>query len=93
MRVQFSSQTKMKEIEELAREFFDNVIPDQDPIFVSDEAKIWDVSMAGPHELLKACSDFYRVPVSIDDLRLPLSELIPTLDQRRRELFRKAEGV
>jgi hypothetical protein len=82
--MEFSSDTRMKEIEGLAREFFDNVIKDEKPVFVSDEATIWDVSMAAAEELLKACSDYYRVPVSMDDLKLPLWELIPSLNERRK---------
>jgi hypothetical protein len=81
--MEFSSDTKMKEIEGLAQEFFDNVIRDEEAIFVSDEATIWDVSMAAPEELRKACSDYYRVPVSMEDLKLPLWKLIPSLNQRR----------
>jgi hypothetical protein len=81
--MEFSSDTKMKQIEELAREFFDNVVRDEQPIFVSDEATIWDVSMAAPDELLKACSDYYRTPISMDDLKLPLWQLIPSLNERR----------
>lgn len=68
----FSSDTKMEQIEAVAREFFDNVIRDQELIFVSDEATIWDVSMATHDELVQACSDYYRTSVSMEDLRLPL---------------------
>jgi hypothetical protein len=82
--MEFSSDTKMKQIEGLAREFFDNVIQDEEPVFVSDEATIWDVSMAAPEELMRACSDYYRVPVSMDDRKLPLWQLIPSLNERRR---------
>ena len=82
--MEFSSDTKMKEIGELAQEFFDNVIRDQESVFVSDEATIWDVSMESPEELRKACSDYYGIPVSMEDLKAPLWELIPSLNQRRR---------
>jgi len=77
----------MRKIEGLAREFFEYVISDEEPIFVSDEATIWDVSMARREELLKACSNYYRVSVSMEDLNLPLWELISSLDKRRRDLF------
>jgi hypothetical protein len=86
--MEFSSDTKMQEIEELAQEFFEHVISDEEPIFVSDEATIWDVSMAAPEDLVKACSEYYGVPVSMEDLKRPLWELIPLLDQRRREIAR-----
>ncbi|MDQ2776980.1 MAG: hypothetical protein M3Y57_18970 [Acidobacteriota bacterium] len=86
--MEFNSDTKVKEIEDLAQEFFEKVIRDEEPIFVSDEATIWDGSMAAPEELLRSCSDYYRVTVFMDDLKLPLWELIPSLDERRRQIAR-----
>ena len=82
--MEFSSDAKMKEIGALAQEFFDNVIRNQESIFVSDEATIWDASMEAPEELRRACSDYYEVPVSMEDLKVPLWELIPSLNERRR---------
>jgi hypothetical protein len=84
--MEFSSDTKMQEIAELAQEFFEHVISDEESIFVSDEATVWDVSMAAPEDLVKACSEYYGVPVSLEDLKRPLWELIPWLDQRRRKI-------
>jgi len=47
------------------------VLYDEEPsAFVSDEATIWDVSMAPtPDELLVRCSTYYGRPVSLEDLR------------------------
>jgi hypothetical protein len=42
--VEFSSDVEMRKIPELAQEFFDQVLFDEESFFVSDEATIWDVS-------------------------------------------------
>jgi hypothetical protein len=52
-------------------------------LFVSDEATIWDVSMAAPEEITKRCSEYYGIPVSMDDLKQPLWKLLSQLDAAR----------
>ena len=81
--MEFSSDVEMRKIPELAQEFFEQVLFDEESFFVSDEATIWDVSMAAPEELLKRCSEYYRTPVSSEDLKQPLWKLIRQLDERR----------
>jgi hypothetical protein len=82
--MEFSSDDKMRQIEPLAREFFEQVLSGEyEPVFVADEATIWDVSMEGPEELLRRCSEHYRISVSIEDLRQPLWRLIRQLNERR----------
>jgi len=79
-----SSDDKTRQIELLAREFFEQALSGEyDPIFVSDEATIWDVSMEAPEELLRRCSEHYETSVSIEDLKQPLWKLIRQLDDRR----------
>ena len=34
----------MQKIPELTQEFFEHVLYDEEPLFISDEATIWDVS-------------------------------------------------
>ena len=42
--MEFSPDEKMRKIPELAREFFEQVLSDEyEPLFVGDEATIWDV--------------------------------------------------
>jgi len=81
---EFSSNERMLEISELAEELFQHVLYDEEPLFVSDEATIWDVSMAGPEEVIRRCSDYYGVPVSMEDLKQPLWKLLPQLDAARK---------
>ena len=80
---EFSSDEKMLQIPELSQELFKHVLYDEEPFFVSDEATIWDVSMAAPEEIIKRCSEYYGVPVSMDDLKQPLWKLLPQLDAAR----------
>jgi hypothetical protein len=82
-RMEFSSDKEMQKIPELAREFFEHILFDEEPLFVGDEATIWDVSLATPEDLVKRCSEYYQTPVSEQDLRQPLWKLVQYLDARR----------
>jgi len=81
--MEFSSDAEMQRIPELTREFFERVLFDEEPLFVGDEATIWDVSTAAPEVLIKRCSEYYQTPVSQEDLRQPLWKLIRQLNERR----------
>ena len=81
--MEFSSDAEMKKIPELATEFFEQVLFDEERFFVSDEATIWDCSISEPEELVKRCSAYYRTQVSTDDFKQPLWKLILELNQRR----------
>lgn len=80
----FSPDEEIRKIPELVDEFFRHVASDYEPLFVGDEATIWDVSMATPEEILRRCSEYYGVSVSLQDLDLPLWRLLPELDARRK---------
>jgi hypothetical protein len=43
---EFSSDEEIRKIPTLLEEFFSHVLDGEEPTFVSDEAKVWDVSMA-----------------------------------------------
>ena len=76
--MEFSSDVETRKIPALVEAFFEHVLFDEEPIFVSDEATIWDVSMAAPEELLRRCSEYYKKPVSMEDLGQPLWETSQT---------------
>lgn len=82
--MEFSSDTEIRKVPELLDELFVHVLYDEEPLFVSDEATIWDVSMADPEELLKRISAYYGSPVSIEDLKLPLWKLLRQLHDQHR---------
>lgn len=81
---EFSSDDRMRKISALAQYFFDRVLDGEEPFFVSDEAKIWDVSMDSPEELIRRCSEYAGEPVSLEDLKQPLWKLLPQLSAKRR---------
>jgi hypothetical protein len=66
-------------------EFVQYVIPDEEPAFVSDEATVWDISLSTEDELISRCSSHYGVQLRAEDLKLPLSRLLPELERRRTD--------
>lgn len=83
--MEFSSDEEVRKIPALIEEFVKNVLDGEEPFFISDEATIFDVSMASQEEVTKRCSDYYGCPVSSDDLNLPLWRLLAGLTVRRSE--------
>jgi len=81
--MEFSSDQEIRKIPDLVDEFFKHVLYDEEPFFVSDEAKIWDVSMATPEELIRRCSEYYGISVSLEDFKQPLWKLLSQLSSRR----------
>ena len=87
--IEFSSDAEMQKIPQLARDFFENVLYDEDPLFVSDEAKIWDVSTSTGEDLLDRCSKYYGKPVTLEDFKLPLWRLLRQFYEGRESLLAK----
>jgi hypothetical protein len=87
--IPFSSDSEMQKIPELTQEFLEHVLYDEEPLFISDEATIWDVSMTTGEELISRISHYYKKPVSVADLAQPLWKLIRQLNEGsdRRELI------
>jgi len=82
--LEFTSDEKVREMRALTDALFKHVLYDEEPIFIGDEASILDVSVAPTAELVKRCSDYYRTPVAVEDLRKPLWQLLPELESRRK---------
>jgi hypothetical protein len=72
-------------------EFVQYVIPDEEPAFVSDEATVWDISLSSEDELISRCFSHYGVQLRAEDLKLPLSRLLPVLKRRRTNLASSRE--
>lgn len=87
--IPFSSDSEMQKILELTQEFLKHVLYDEEPLFISDEATIWDVSMNSAEELIERISRYYGKPTSEADLNQPLWKLIRQLNEGsdRRELI------
>ncbi len=79
----FSFYLKMQEIAALAASFYKNVLFDEEPLFVSDEATLFDVWSGDITEILDRCSQFYGVSVTMEDAQLPLWKFIPHLVKGR----------
>jgi hypothetical protein len=81
---EFSSNTEMQNVAALAEEFYLSVLRDDEkPLFVSDEATLFDVWSGDMNEVLNRCSQFYGVPVSLEDARQPFWKLLLMLNSRR----------
>ncbi len=83
--MEFSKDHEMQKVSEEAKEFFKNILYDEEPLFVSDEATIWDVSMSTADELLERCSKYYGRSLSIEDLEQPLWSLLRKLNTGRKK--------
>ena len=79
--IPFSSDSEMQKMPELTQEFLEHVLYDEEPLFISDEATIWDVSMTTAEELISRISRYYKKPVSVADLAQPLWKLIRQLNE------------
>jgi hypothetical protein len=79
----FSPTVEMDKIGPLAEEFYRNILFDEEPLFVSDEANLLDVWSGDITEILDRCSTHYGVPVTLEDAKQPLWKLIPMLNERR----------
>ena len=82
--LKFSPDAEMKKIAGLATEFSKNILDDEEPLFISDEATVLDISAAEPEELLSRISSYYGSTISVADLKQPLWKLILQLNDGRR---------
>jgi hypothetical protein len=81
----FASDHEIKTIPDLTRELFEHILYDEEPVFVSDEATIWDVSMSSADELIDRCSKYYGVVVRIEDLNQPLWKLLRQFSEKSKK--------
>jgi hypothetical protein len=65
-------------------EFVQHVIPDEEPLFISDEATVWDISFSATEdELIDRCFIYYGVHLRAEELKQPLPRLLRDLNRRR----------
>jgi hypothetical protein len=53
--MEFSPDVEMRRVSSEAEEFFEKVLYDEEPLFVSDEATLWGVWMGDVDEMLERC--------------------------------------
>ena len=81
--MEFASDSETKKVQTFLDDFFRNIATDFEPVFLSDDAKIWDVSTLSAEELLHRCSEYYRKDVTLDDFNKPLWQLVRSLNETR----------
>ena len=82
--LEFASDIKMKALSKESKEvFYKEVLLDETPLFVSDEATVLDVSGDTAEELSERCLQYYGKALSAEDLRLPLWQLILKLNETK----------
>ncbi len=87
--LEFSPNTEMSRVKVLADELFKYVLYDEEPIFVSDEATLWAVSMSDVDAVLERIRKYYGVSLSLKETQqFPLWKLLRLLDERRTDAKR-----
>jgi hypothetical protein len=81
--MEFGSDVEMQKLSREAREFFEKILYDEEPIFASDEATIFDVSTSSAEELSERCTNYYGKTVLPEDLKRPLWKLLRWLHAGR----------
>jgi len=84
MMAEFSPDVETRKVSRLLDELFEHVLYDEEPLFVSDEATLWGVSMSDAEDVLERCRNYYGVPVTMEDTQQPLWKMLPLLDARRK---------
>jgi len=79
----FASDKEMQLLGPELDEFVQNITPEEEPAFVSDEATVWDISLSTQDELIGRCFNHYGVQLRTEDLKLPLAQLLHELKRRR----------
>jgi hypothetical protein len=86
---EFSPNTEMSRVKALADELFEHVLYDEEPIFISDEATLWGVSMSDVDAVLERVRKYYGVSLSLEETQqFPLWKLLRLLDERRTDAKR-----
>jgi hypothetical protein len=82
--MEFSPDNEIQQLQDSVLELFEHVLYEEELIFISDEATIWDVSMSTSEELLGRMSRYYGIEMSKDDLDQPLWKLLGEINARRK---------
>src|SRR5713101_1451234 len=83
--MELGSDVQMQRYSREAKEFFEKVLYDEQPVFVSDEATILDVSTSSIEELSERCAKQYGKTLLPEDLKQPLWKLLRQLNQGRTD--------
>jgi len=78
-----ASDAKIKAVPEQLSKFLKSVLYDEEPLFISDEATIYDLSMSDTAEISDRIQRSYGIDVTTDEIKLPLWKLLDLLERRR----------
>ena len=76
---EFASDLKMRQIAPMADRFYKKILFDEEPLFVSDEATLFDVWSGDMAEVLERCSKRYNIRLTLQAAKQSLWRLIPRL--------------
>jgi hypothetical protein len=79
----FSADAETQKVGHLMQELLTHVLHDEQPLFISDGATLWSVSMSDPAEVLQRLNSYYGTAVTMEETQQPLWRLLLDLDQRR----------
>jgi hypothetical protein len=84
--IKFASAKKTNKAMGLIGELIGNVLTEKWPLFISDEATLWDLTADNIEDVLDRCRKYYQVPLTLEETQqLPLWKLLGLLDKRRKE--------
>jgi hypothetical protein len=80
---QYGSETEIKKRASLVQKFLLEIIsPEEQPIFVSDDATVFDISSDDESVLLSKIINTYNVTLSNKDLHLKVWQLIDLINKK-----------
>ena len=81
---EFAQSHEMEKITSLTEEFFKNVLYDEESLFISDEANLWDLSMSSVDDVLDRIHRYYGVSITREDSKQPFWKLILRINKDRK---------
>ena len=82
----FNSSKETDALGKVIKEFYTNILFDEEPLFVSDEATLWALWMVDEKEILERCSKYYAVPVSKEETQQPFWKFVKLLNTKRSRI-------
>ncbi len=77
--LRFSDSTEIAKVTPLLDDFLKNVVYDEEPLFISDEATVWDIFSGAEEDLQQRLTSYYGRPFTRDELKQPLWTLLRQL--------------
>ena len=69
--MEVGSNSEIRKTPDLVQELFGRVLYDEQPLFISDESTIWDVSVLSEQKRLGGCSRYYGMTDPLERISAP----------------------